>query len=94
MSSLQCELYYYIYIYIYIYIISPQSSTLSQKQKESAQALSELNKQLEGVKTELAESRSLSESLKKDLEQVNVVQTPCTRIVFVQLMMRKRQLVS
>ena len=44
---------------------------MTQKQKESSQALAEVNKQLESVRTELADSKSLSESLKQDLEQVS-----------------------
>ena len=47
-----------------------QSSTLNQKEKESSQAVAELKEQLEGVRNELANSKSLRDSLKQELEQV------------------------
>ena len=47
-----------------------QSSDLSQREKSSSATEADLKEQLEGVRYELANSMSLSDSLKQDLEQV------------------------
>ena len=47
-----------------------QSSDLSQKEKSASAIEADLKEQLEGVRYELANSMSLSDSLKQDLEQV------------------------
>ena len=47
-----------------------QSSNLSQREKSSSAAVADLKEQLEGLRNELANSKSLSDSLKLELEQV------------------------
>jgi DNA gyrase/topoisomerase IV subunit A len=47
-----------------------QSSKLTQREKESSANVADLKEQLEGLRNELANSKSLSDSLKQELEQV------------------------